>query len=70
MLSGSCYKLLIIVKLNKLNIIKPLKNKNMKKIEFKKPNQLVKFKEYAIDFIYTMMVLFMVIAFVSIIEKL
>ena len=40
------------------------------KIEFKKQNQLVKFKEYAIDFIYTMIVLFMAIAFVSIIEKL
>ena len=40
------------------------------KIEFKKQNQLVKFKEYAIDFIYTMIVLFMCIAAVSIIENL
>ena len=40
------------------------------KIEFKKPNQLVKFKEYAIEFIFTMLVLFACIAFVSIIEKL
>ena len=42
----------------------------MKKIEFKKPNQLVKFKEYALEFIFTMLVLFTCIAFVSIIEKL
>ena len=40
------------------------------KIEFKKPNKFKVFISDAIEFIFYMVVLFMAIAFVSIIEKL
>jgi hypothetical protein len=42
----------------------------MKKIEFKKPNRFKVFISDSIEFIFYMVVLFMAIAFVSIIENL